>query len=150
MRYPILIHKDKGSSYGVTVPDLPGCFSAGDTLDESMAMAREAIECHIEGLLMDGEAVPELQPLQNHLSNPEFADGVWALIDVDFSRLSGEPVSFTAEMPKPILAMTDEIAEREGDTRSALLTRAVIQYVQRKLDAELDDVDAQFRSSQAD
>ena len=146
MRYPILIHKDKGSSYGVTVPDLPGCFSAGDTLDDSMAMAREAIECHIEGLLMDGEAVPELQPLQNHLSNPEFADGVWALIDVDFSRLTGSPVSFTAEMPKPILAMTDEIAEREGDTRSALLTRAVIQYVQRKLDAELDDVDVEFPS----
>ena len=146
MRYPILIHKDKGSSYGVTVPDLPGCFSAGDTLDESMAMAREAIECHIEGLLMDGEAIPELQPLQNHLSNPEFADGVWALIDVDFSRLSGEPVSFTAEMPKPILAMTDEIAEREGDTRSALLTRAVIQYAQRKLDAEQDDVDVEFPS----
>ena len=44
MRCPILIHKDKGSSYGVTVPDLPGCFSVGDTLDESMAMAREAID----------------------------------------------------------------------------------------------------------
>jgi len=144
MRYPILIHKDKGSSYGVTVPDLPGCFSAGDTLDEAFAMAREAIECHIEGLLMDGDAIPDLRPIQNHLSNPDLAEGVWALIDVDISKLSGEPVSFTAEMPKPILAMTDEIAEREGDTRSALLTRAIIQYVQRKVDAELDDIDVQF------
>ncbi len=144
MRYPILIHKDKGSSYGVTVPDLPGCFSAGDTLDEAFAMAREAIECHIEGLLMDGDAIPDLRPIQHHLSNPDLAEGVWALIDVDISKLSGEPVSFTAEMPKPILAMTDEIAEREGDTRSAILTRAIIQYVQRKVDAELDDIDVQF------
>lgn len=144
MRYPILIHKDKGSNYGVIVPDLPGCFSGGDTLDESLALAREAIEGHIETLLMSGAAIPEVQPIQHHLSNPDLADGVWALVDVDFSKLSGEPVSFTAEMPKPILAMTDEIAEREGDTRSALLTRAVIQYVQRKVDAELDDVDVHF------
>ena len=53
-------------------------------------------------------------------------------------------------MPKPILAMTDEIAEREGDTRSALLARAIIQYVQRKVDAELDDIDVQFPSSSTD
>ncbi len=150
MRYPILIHKDKGSSYGVTVPDLPGCFSAGDTLDESFAMAREAIEFHISGLLMDGETIPEMQSIQDHLSNPDLADGVWALVDVDFSKLSGEPVSFTAEMPKPILDMTDEIAEKEGDTRSAILTRAVIQYVQRKVHAELDDIEVQFPSSAAD
>lgn len=150
MRYPIVIHKDKGSSYGVTVPDLPGCFSAGDTLDETFAMAREAIECHIEGLLMDGTAIPELQPIQHHLSDPDLADGVWALVDIDFAKLSGEPVSFTAEMPKPILAMTDEMAEREGDTRSALLTRAVIQYAQRKLDVELDDAEAQFPGQPAE
>lgn len=31
MKYPIAIHKDKNSCYGVTIPDLPGCFSAGDT-----------------------------------------------------------------------------------------------------------------------
>ncbi len=46
MRYPIVIHKDEGSCYGVTVPDLPGCFSAGYTLDETFEMAREAIEGH--------------------------------------------------------------------------------------------------------
>ncbi len=53
-------------------------------------------------------------------------------------------------MPKPILAMTDEFAEREGDTRSVLLTRAVIQYVQRKVHAELDEIDVQFPSTRAD
>lgn len=31
MRYLVVIHKDKDSDYGVTVPDLPGCFSAGDS-----------------------------------------------------------------------------------------------------------------------
>ena len=82
MRYPVVIHKDKTSSFGVMVPDLPGCISAGDTLDESLAMVREAIEGHIETLLMHGEVVPELEPLQRHLSNPDFEGGIWALVDV--------------------------------------------------------------------
>ena len=48
MEYWIVIHKDPGSCYGVTVPDLPGCFSAGDTFEEALDMAREAIEFFIE------------------------------------------------------------------------------------------------------
>ena len=59
MNYPIVIHKDKGFDYGVTVPDLPGCFSAGGTIDEAMEMAREAIELHLEGLIELGEVVPD-------------------------------------------------------------------------------------------
>ncbi len=42
MRFPIVIHKDRQSSYGVTVPDLPGCFSAGDTLDEALDSTHSA------------------------------------------------------------------------------------------------------------
>ena len=41
MIYPIVLHKDKDSDYGATVPDLPGCFSAGATLDEALEMNRE-------------------------------------------------------------------------------------------------------------
>lgn len=62
MRYPIVIHKDKGTDFGVIVPDVAGCFSAGDTQEEAIKMAREAIECHLEGMLLDGEAIPV--PLQ--------------------------------------------------------------------------------------
>lgn len=51
MRYPVIIHKDPQSDYGVSVTDLPGCFSAGETLDEALTQVVEAIECHLEGLL---------------------------------------------------------------------------------------------------
>ena len=44
MNYPVVIHKEKRSDYGVTVPDLPGCFSAGKTSTECLSMAQEAIE----------------------------------------------------------------------------------------------------------
>jgi len=47
MKFPVVIHKDPDSDYGVTVPDLAGCFSAGSTVDEAFANAVEAAECHI-------------------------------------------------------------------------------------------------------
>ena len=58
MNYPIVLHKDRDSDYGVTVPDLPGCFSAGKTVDEALAMAKEAIELHLEGLIHEGQPIP--------------------------------------------------------------------------------------------
>jgi len=56
--YVALIHKDAESDYGVSFPDLPGCVSAGSTLDEAIAMAKEALALHIEGLLDDNEEIP--------------------------------------------------------------------------------------------
>jgi predicted RNase H-like HicB family nuclease len=51
---------DEGEQpWGVTVPDLPGCISAGETLEEADHCVREAIELHIEGMLEDGVPVPE-------------------------------------------------------------------------------------------
>lgn len=93
--YPIVIHKDPESTFGVTVPDLPGCFSAGDTLDEALRMSQEAIELHIEGLLEDNDAVPIPHSIDEHQKSTEFQGGIWALVDVDLDKLMG-PADATA------------------------------------------------------
>ena len=129
MRYPIVIHKDEGSAYGVTVPDLPGCFSGGDTLEEALTASQEAILSHIEVLLMDGHAVPKQRPIEEHRSNEDYADGVWALVDADVSKLSGKRVRVNITLPERVLAIVDEAAKREGETRSGLLVRAALGYV---------------------
>ena len=129
MRYPIVIHKDPDSDYGVTVPDLPGCFSGGDTMDEAITMAHEAILCHIEGLLIDNQTIPDKSPLEVHLADEFYADGIWALVDVDLSELSVEKVEVNITLPAGILAAADEAAAREGDTRSGLFTRAVLDHI---------------------
>jgi predicted RNase H-like HicB family nuclease len=59
MQYIALIHKDAGSDYGVSFPDIPGVVTAGKSLDDARAMAEEALALHIEGLVEDGEAIPE-------------------------------------------------------------------------------------------
>ena len=71
MKYAIVVHKDPGSSYGVTVPSLPGCFSGGDTLDKAFANAREAIVCHIEGCLLEDQPIPKERPLEEYQANPD-------------------------------------------------------------------------------
>jgi predicted RNase H-like HicB family nuclease len=58
MRYGIVIEGEPGD-YSAYVPDLPGCVAAGDTVEEITDEIREAIRFHIEGLLEDGEPVPE-------------------------------------------------------------------------------------------
>ena len=58
MQFAIVMHKDKSSDYGVTVPDLPGCFSAGGSVDEALAMAKEAIEVYLEQLDRRRQARP--------------------------------------------------------------------------------------------
>lgn len=47
MKYPVAIHKDQDSCFGVSVPDVPGCFSAGETIDEALSNTQEAISDHL-------------------------------------------------------------------------------------------------------
>jgi predicted RNase H-like HicB family nuclease len=131
MRYPVVIHKDKKSAYGVTVPDLPDCFSAGDTLEDALTNVVEAIECHLEGLLLDGDEIPPAQPVDAHVKNKDFAGGTWALVTVDLSKLASKAKRINITLPERVLTLVDEQAKREGETRSGLLARAVLEYIGR-------------------
>jgi len=129
MRYPVVLHKDPNSDYGVTVPDLPGCFSAGETIDEALAEVVEAIECHIEGLLIDGEPVPSPTSIETHRDDPNYADGVWALVTIDLSKLSSETTQVDVTVPERLLALVDQYAAQQGETRSGVMAQATLEYI---------------------
>lgn len=129
MRFPIVIHKDKATDYGVIVPDLPGCYSAGDSVDEALSNAIEAIECHIEGLLVDGEPIPKAQPIERHQRRREFAGAIWAMVDVDVSKLSGNVRRINITLPERVLTQIDSFATKHGETRSGFLAHAALEYV---------------------
>ena len=131
MHYPVVIHKDKSSDYGVTVPDLPGCFSAGSTMEAALTNAVEAIECHLEGMLFDGESIPAAQPVEVHQRDTHFKGGTWALVNVDLSKLASKAKRINITLPERVLALVDEQAKREGESRSGLLARAVLDYIGR-------------------
>ena len=58
MRYRVLIEPNEEGGYTVTVPDLPGCVTQGDTIEEALQNAKEAIEGHLEALIDLGKAIP--------------------------------------------------------------------------------------------
>ncbi|MBW1735312.1 MAG: type II toxin-antitoxin system HicB family antitoxin [Deltaproteobacteria bacterium] len=129
MKYPIVIHKDASSDYSVTIPDLPGCFSAGSTLEEAINMAQEAAECHIEGILIDSEPIPIPSDIEIHKDNPDFKEGIWALVEVDISKLSLKSKRINITMPERLIRIVDQYAKRYGSTRSGLLSQAVTEYM---------------------
>lgn len=63
-QYIGLIHKEEASDYGVSFPDLTGVITAGASLEEARELAEQALAFHIEGMIEDGEAVPEPSSLE--------------------------------------------------------------------------------------
>ena len=129
MRFAIVIHKEVGSSYGVTVPDLPGCFSGADTLDGAFVSAQEAILLHLEGMLADGEALPRTKPIEEHIPNENYQDGIWGFVDVDMASVPDKAVRVNITVPSRVLAAIDKWAEREGETRSGFLTKSALEHI---------------------
>jgi len=124
MLYPVIIHKDEGSVFGVTVPDFPGCTTAGDTLEEALANVQEAVE-----LYMDGEdELPAPSALEDVLRDHGEEGGAIMLVDVDLSFMDTTTQRVNITLPAYALRLVDKAAERRGMTRSAYLAEAAIHY----------------------
>lgn len=59
MQYAVVIEHEKGSNYSAYVPDLPGCVSIGDTIEEVQRNIHDAIAFHLRGIREDGDPIPE-------------------------------------------------------------------------------------------
>lgn len=82
MLYTLVLNSDDGQNYGVTVPDLPGCFSGGGNIEDAIESAKEAIPFHILGLLDSGMDVPEQKSFSVHVNNPEHTGAVFVIVDI--------------------------------------------------------------------
>jgi predicted RNase H-like HicB family nuclease len=72
--YIALVHKDEGTSYGVSFPDVPGCISAGDTFEEAVANAAEALAGHLAVMRADGDPIPAPRSFEELKRDRTFAD----------------------------------------------------------------------------
>lgn len=124
MKIAVVLHSDDGQRYGVTVPDLAGCFSAGDSVEDALESVKEAVELHLEGLLEEGEEMPSLAPISQHQANPDYAGGVWAVVDVDTSAFEGEAEQIDVTLPKLLIKRIDDYARAKHLTRSVFLAEA--------------------------
>ncbi len=137
MHYPIVIHKDANSDYGVTVPDLPGCFTAGKTLDEALRRAPEAVELHLEGLIDEGEPIPPASEIDHYVDDPDYAGGYWALATVNLNHLRIKTQRVNLTIPERVLDVINALARKHRESRSALVVRAVAALAGRPGDPAL-------------
>ncbi len=114
----------EATAWGVVVPDLPGCFSAGDTMEQAFDMAREAIEVHCQVIAEEGGELPQPRPMAQHQSDPDLAGWVWAMVDVPVERYFGPAEKINITVPARVLARIDDYARRHGESRSGFLVRA--------------------------
>jgi predicted RNase H-like HicB family nuclease len=137
MDLPLAIHKDQSSIYGVTIPDVPGCYSWGDTIDDAIRNARDAIYSHFETSISEGEALPDLRvsKIENLMTNDEFAGAIWALVDIDLSKLDSRPARINISVPRFVLKKIDHFAEERHETRSGFISRAALALIAEEMDA---------------
>ncbi len=117
-----LIHKDFGSDFGVSFPDLPGCVTAGVTLDGARDMASEALAFHLEGLAEDDAAIPEPSTLEAIMADAVNRDGVAILVAAP-ERIA-KSIRVNVTLPEDVLQAIDRHAKAHGMTRSGFLASA--------------------------
>jgi predicted RNase H-like HicB family nuclease len=127
MRYPILIEEGTNTTaFGVVVPDLPGCFSAGDTLDEAVEAAKEAAAAWIDTALDEGMPVPPPSSLEDVRRLRGYKGWAVGVIDLEDSFFDDTIERINITLPRRILRRLDDMARTTGQSRSGLVARLTV------------------------
>lgn len=123
----VAIVDGKPGAFGIVIPDLPGCTSAGATVDTALRNAVEAIGLWVEDARADGEKFPKPRSAEKLRRDPEVSaalaqGGILAYVPLVLD--AGRPVKANLSLDAGLLEAIDEAAERRGLTRSAFLASA--------------------------
>jgi predicted RNase H-like HicB family nuclease len=130
--FPAIIERGP-ENYSVYFPDLPGCVSAGDTIDETARNAEEALSLHLLGMIEDGEVIPQPSSLDDTLV-PDFTDpnpAPWQpaarlLVRVE---VPGRKIRINVNLDEGLIAAIDAVSSNRSGfiaaaTRAALSARS--------------------------
>ncbi|WP_319575917.1 type II toxin-antitoxin system HicB family antitoxin [uncultured Desulfobacter sp.] len=128
MKYPVIIHKDDETGYGVTIPDIPGCFSYGDTQEEAILNIQEAVELYYHGEDVSEPPVPsQMADLLN--SDLYTRDSFLYLADIDFAFIAPKTQRINITVPEYKLIRIDRAAKARGLSRSAFFVDCAEQHI---------------------
>jgi predicted RNase H-like HicB family nuclease len=135
--YLAYVYKDPESSFGVSFPDLPGCYGAGDSYDEAIENARTSLREYAQALSDDGQDMPKPR------THGELAADATEKIDMCKAAfvievpliLAGTKRRINVSIDESILAAFDRIAALAGVTRSAFLAELAFEKVQEAMRA---------------
>ena len=124
MHYIAYLHQARKSDYGVSFPGFPGCITVGRTFEEARRMAAEALALHVEGLLEDGETLPEPSTLDGLVRDPAFKDAVAFLVPLDDKAGRTVRINITARQKQ--IEEIDGRAQAAGLFCSAHIVQATL------------------------
>jgi predicted RNase H-like HicB family nuclease len=134
--YIAVVEESPEGGYGVSFPDLPGCVSAGDDLDEACTNAVEALSIHLDGMLEDGDDFPEARTMgqiDKDLGRPAgrfIYSAITADVEDDSERVN-------VYLPKSLLSQIQRFGERTGiDNRSTFMRLAARYYLSRESESQ--------------
>ena len=128
MRYPIAIEPGtETTAFGVIVPDLPGCFSAGDTLDDAVTAVEEAAAAWIDAALDAGRSIPSPSTLETLQRNKDFTGWLFGFVTVDPSLLDDSVERVNITLPSRVLNRLDALARAAGETRSGFIAKLTLE-----------------------
>src|SRR5690349_4004216 len=125
----VLVAEDDGG-WSVLFPDFPGCATQGETMDEALEMAHEALAGHVASMLAHGDTLPNPRSLEQIKADPRFAKEYgfrWSeamAAPIALRPPLGRPERVTVSLDSNFLTALDAYAERKSLTRSAAITAA--------------------------
>jgi predicted RNase H-like HicB family nuclease len=125
--YVAVIEKEPDSAFGVWFPDVEGCFSAGDTLEEAVTNAAAALRQHTEALESAGKRLPASRIVDDVLRDKDVRTSVKTgalLFAVPLLADAGRTVRINISLDKALVDQIDAAASTRGLTRSAFIAQA--------------------------
>ena len=134
MLYPLAIEPGDGThAFGVIVPDIPGCFSAGDTLQAAVEAAHEAIRGHLELLAESDEDIPGASTIDALVQRDDLQGCTWALADIDVTPYLGKAEKINVTLPGRLLRRLDRaVAAGVFRSRSGALADGILRLLDEK------------------
>lgn len=125
IRFPAIVERSD-SGFGVFFPDLPGCVSAGTTVDEALESAEQALQCHLNGIIEDGDSLPAPTNLERLPRDPDVIEVARTILRAE---LPGKYLRLNISLEEGHLNLMDRVANEQGMTRSGLISRATSEYI---------------------
>ena len=124
MRFPVIVYKSEGSGYGGLLPDFPGCYPMGETLDALAADAQDAVETWMDG--EDPAIFPVPSSLEAVQASPDAQGRALVLVDINTAFLESVAERVNITVPRYALAAIDKLAKAQGLSRSAYMVRSAL------------------------
>jgi predicted RNase H-like HicB family nuclease len=133
MRYPIAIEPGTdAAAFGVVIPDLRDCFSAGDnTLDEAVTGAEEAAAGWLDAVLDAGQPIPAPSSLEAIRRNADDAGWTFGVITLDPTLLDDTVERVNITLPHRVLKQLDALARAAGESRSGYIAHLKLEEPRR-------------------